>query len=259
MVSSAYKNALSSVSSCVAASSRRTTTQVSTLTTTTTFRSFSTDSDDDDAKKKHRRTKTTTTQGRRTKEEDATPKLDETNPLAGMMFPWERAVLSSPRRYNASQPMPWWHKLYWAAFAVCVALIASNKMRERHEHANETERRERELKRNRRAMARALEGRSFVGTREYDPRTERITTTLTTRTTGGGGEEEEEEEEEVDPFEGLEPREIAALVAKEAPDGDVYAGWSPEEIQEYEEKRKKEREKEKKGVFVMPPNVAAKR
>ena len=109
-------------------------------------------------------------------------------------------------------------------------------------------------------MARALEGRSFVGTREYDPRTERITTTLTrTTTTGGGGEEEEEEEEEVDPFEGLEPREIAALVAKEAPDGDVYAGWSPEEIQEYEEKRKKEREKEKKGVFVMPPNVAAKR
>ena len=75
----------------------------------------------------------------------------------------------------------------------------------------------------------------------------------------GGGEEEEEEEEEEDPFEGLEPREIAALVAKEAPDGDVYAGWSPEEIQEYEEKRKKEREKEKKGVFVMPPNVAAKR
>ena len=185
-----------------------------------------------------------------------------------MMFPWERAVLSSPRRFDGeSQPMPWWHKLYWAAFAVCVGLIASNKMRERHEHANETERRERELKRNRRAMARALEGRSFVGTREYDPRTERITTTLTrTTTTGGGGkneegggEEEEEEEEEEDPFEGLEPREIAALVAKEAPDGDVYAGWSPEEIQEYEEKRKKEREKEKKGVFVMPPNVAAKR
>lgn len=266
LVSSAYKNAVSSVSSCVAASSSRrtTTTQVSTLTTTTTFRSFSTDSDDDDAKKKHRRTKTTTTQGRRTKEEDATPKLDETNPLAGMMFPWERAVLSSPRRYNASQPMPWWHKLYWAAFAVCVALIASNKMRERHEHANETERRERELKRNRRAMARALEGRSFVGTREYDPRTERMTTTTTSTATGrkkeeGGGEEEEEEEEEEDPFEGLEPREIAALVAKEAPDGDVYAGWSPEEIQEYEEKRKKEREKEKKGVFVMPPNVAAKR
>ena len=261
LVSSAYKNAVSSVSSCVV-SSRRTTTQVST-TLTATFRSFSTDSDDsDDAKKKHRRT--TTRGGGRTKEEDAPPKtLDETNPLAGMMFPWERAVLSSPRR-DSSQPMPWWHKLYWAAFAVCVALIASNKMRERHEHANETERRERELKRNRRAMARALEGRSFVGTREYDPRTERMTTTTTSTATGrkkeeGGGEEEEEEEEEEDPFEGLEPREIAALVAKEAPDGDVYAGWSPEEIQEYEEKRKKEREKEKKGVFVMPPNVAAKR
>ena len=266
LVSSAYKNASSSVSSFVV--SRKRTTTVSTLITTTFRQSFSTDDvNDDDAKKKHR-TKTTTTQkGRRTKEEDATPlKLDdETNPLAGMMFPWERAVLSSPRRFDGeSQPMPWWHKLYWAAFAVCVGLIASNKMRERHEHANETERRERELKRNRRAMARALEGRSFVGTREYDPRTERMTTTTTSTAIGrkkeeGGGEEEEEEEEEEDPFEGLEPHEIAALVAKEAPDGDVYAGWSPEEIQEYEEKRKKEREKEKKGVFVMPPNVAAKR
>ena len=79
------------------------------------------------------------------------------------------------------------------------------QMRERHEHANETERRERELKRNRRAMARALEGRSFVGTREYDPRTERMTTTTTSTAIGrkkeeGGGEEEEEEEEEEDPF-----------------------------------------------------------
>jgi len=35
-------------------------------------------------------------------------------------------------------------------------------------------------------------------------------------------------------------------------------GWSPEEIQEYEEKSKKEREMEKKGVFVMPPTAAKK-
>ena len=69
----------------------------------------------------------------------------------------------------------------------------------------------------------------------------------------------EDEEEESDPVEGLEPHEIAALVAKEAPDGDVYAGWSPEEIQEYEEKSRREREKEKKGVFEMPPNVVSKK
>jgi hypothetical protein len=165
------------------------------------------------------------------------------NPLAGMMFPWERAVLSSERNEG---PTPWWHKLYWFVFAFCVLLIASNRIREQFEQTNETERRELELKRNRRAMARALEGRSFVGTREYDPRTDSL----------GPGEDEEEES---DPFEGLEPHEIAALVAKEAPDGDVYAGWSPEEIQEYEEKSRREREKEKKGVFEMPPNVVSKK
>jgi hypothetical protein len=177
------------------------------------------------------------------KKEEKESSQTTANPLAGVMFPWERAVLSSERNEG---PTPWWHKLYWFVFAFCVLLIASNRIREQFEQTNETERRELELKRNRRAMARALEGRSFVGTREYDPRTDSL----------GPGEEEEEES---DPFEGLEPHEIAALVAKEAPDGDVYAGWSPEEIQEYEEKSRREREKEKKGVFEMPPNVVSKK
>jgi hypothetical protein len=189
--------------------------------------------------------KTTTTLEEDKKEEKESSQTTTTaNPLAGMMFPWERAVLSSERNEG---PTPWWHKLYWFVFAFCVLLIASNRIREQFEQTNETERRELELKRNRRAMARALEGRSFVGTREYDPRTDSL------------GPPGEDEEEESDPFEGLEPHEIAALVAKEAPDGDVYAGWSPEEIQEYEEKSRREREKEKKGVFEMPPNVVSKK
>ena len=131
--------------------------------------------------------KTTTTL-----EEDKKEEKESTtaNPLAGMMFPWERAVLSSERNEG---PTPWWHKLYWFVFAFCVLLIASNRIREQFEQTNETERRELELKRNRRAMARALEGRSFVGTREYDPRTDSL------------GPPGEDEEEESDPFEGLEP------------------------------------------------------
>lgn len=199
-----------------------------------TGRAFSSTAKDDEKKTKEVNNKG----GEKTGDESAN------NPLAGMMFPWERAVLSSPRQEG---PTPWWHKLYWFVFAFCVLLIASNRMREQFEQNDETERREMKLKRNRRAMARALEGRSFVGNREYDPRTDSLRGSL-----------EDEEEEESDPFEGLEPHEIAALVAKEAPDGDVYAGWSPEEIQEYEEKSKKEREKEKKGVFVMPPTAAKK-
>ena len=200
----------------------------------TTGRAFSTAAKDDEKK-----TKDVNKGGEKTGDESTS------NPLAGMMFPWERAVLSSPRQEG---PTPWWHKLYWFVFAFCVLLIASNRMREQFEQKDETEKREMKLKRNRRAMARALEGRSFVGNREYDPRTDSLR----------GGSLEDEEEEESDPFEGLEPHEIAALVAKEAPDGDVYAGWSPEEIQEYEEKSKKEREMEKKGVFVMPPTAAKK-
>jgi len=200
----------------------------------TTGRAFSIAAKDDEKK-----TKEVNKGGEKTGDESTS------NPLAGMMFPWERAVLSSPRQEG---PTPWWHKLYWFVFAFCVLLIASNRVREQFEQKDETEKREMKLKRNRRAMARALEGRSFVGNREYDPRTDSLR----------GGSLEDEEEEESDPFEGLEPHEIAALVAKEAPDGDVYAGWSPEEIQEYEEKSKKEREKEKKGVFVMPPTAAKK-
>ena len=200
----------------------------------TTGRAFSSAAKDDEKK-----TKDVNKGGEKTGDESTS------NPLAGMMFPWERAVLSSPRQEG---PTPWWHKLYWFVFAFCVLLIASNRVREQFEQKDETEKREMKLKRNRRAMARALEGRSFVGNREYDPRTDSLR----------GGSLEDEEEEESDPFEGLEPHEIAALVAKEAPDGDVYAGWSPEEIQEYEEKSKKEREMEKKGVFVMPPTAAKK-
>ena len=183
---------------------------------------------------------------------------DERNPLSGMMFPWERAVLSSARQEG---PTPWWHKVYWFVFAACVLLIVWNRQREYFDTKGESEKRERELKANRRAMARAIEGRSFVSEREYDPRTDSLSgkkkgssnssSTMNNNNNNNSSvddDDDDDDDDELDPFEGLEPHEIQALVQKEAPDGDVYSGWSPEEIQEYEEKRFKEKEREKKLI-----------
>jgi hypothetical protein len=85
----------------------------------TTGRAFSSAAKDDEKK-----TKEVNKGGEKTGDESTS------NPLAGMMFPWERAVLSSPRQEG---PTPWWHKLYWFVFAFCVLLIASNRVREQFE------------------------------------------------------------------------------------------------------------------------------
>jgi hypothetical protein len=47
--------------------------------------------------------------------------------------------------------------------------------------------------------------------------------------------------DEDDPFEGLTPAEIEALVAKEAPGGDAFDGMTPEEIEEYVQRERDER------------------
>ena len=97
--------------------------------------------------------------------------------------------------------MPWWHKLYWAAFAVCVALIASNKMRERLEDANETEHAKRELKRNRerwRGSRTVVRGNARVRSEDGENDDDNYFDGDRTKKEEGGGEEEEEEEEEED-------------------------------------------------------------
>ena len=43
-----------------------------------------------------------------------------------------------------------------------------------------------------------------------------------------------------DPFEGMEPHEIEALLRQNAPDGDPYAGMAPDEINAYLAKQQEE-------------------
>jgi hypothetical protein len=50
------------------------------------------------------------------------------------------------------------------------------------------------------------------------------------------------DEDEDDPFEGLSPAEIEALIRKEAPEGDAFSGLSPEEINEVLEQERRVRE-----------------
>ena len=58
-------------------------------------------------------------------------------------------------------------------------------------------------------------------------------------------------DEDGDPFEGLTPAEIAALVEREAPGGDAFDGMSPEEIEDYV--RREEAERLAADAIVSPP------
>jgi len=127
------------------------------------------------------------------------------NPLANSMFPWERAVLSSERWVGELKP---WQKAYWLAFGLGVAFVVAAKTKRHYEDIEGEEERTKAREGNKRALARALEGRSFIEE-------------------GGEGE---------DPFDGLTPKEIEALVKAQAGErGDVYEGMSPEEINAHEE------------------------
>ena len=133
------------------------------------------------------------------------------NPLRGVMFPWERAVLHSERWAGELKP---WQKAYWAAFALGCAFVVGSRAKRYYDDQESEEERQRSMEANKRALRGALEGRSFIG---------------------ASGEDEEDEDE--DPFDGMSPEEIEALVKREAgPSGDVYDGMTPEEINEYEEK-----------------------
>jgi hypothetical protein len=132
------------------------------------------------------------------------------NPLSSIMFPWERAVLNSERWVGELKP---WQKAYWAAFGLGCAFVVGARVKRYYEDQETDEERQKAMESNKRALQAALEGRSFIASGETD-----------------------EDGEDDDPFEGLSPEEIEALVKKQAPTGDVYEGMTPEEINEYEEK-----------------------
>jgi hypothetical protein len=155
-----------------------------------------------------------------TKPSTPEPERDAANPLAGIMFPWERAVLSGDRD---KEPMSDMQKLYWAVFAVAVALLVVNRVRVYLANRKTKDELAEELKANRAAMHRALEGSSFAG--------------------------------EEDPFEGMEPHEIEAFLKQQAPDGDPYAGMTPEEINAYLHEAQERAVRENVSVPKNVPNV----
>ena len=150
------------------------------------------------------------------------PERDAANPLAGMMFPWERAVLSGDR---TAEPMSDTQKLYWAVFAFAVVVLVVNRVRAYLANRKTKDELAEELKANRAAMHRALEGQSFAN--------------------------------EEDPFEGMEPGEIEAFLKQQAPDGDPYAGMTPEEINAYLRAQQERAVRENLSVPRKVPNVSS--
>ena len=94
-----------------------------------------------------------------------------------------------------------------AAFGAAVLFLAGNRARVYYQSVKSKEELEADLRENRRAMQ-ALEGKSFAD-----------------------GD---------DPFEGMEPHEIEALLRQNAPDGDLCAGMAPDEINAYLAKQQEE-------------------
>lgn len=144
------------------------------------------------------------------------------NILAGMMFPWERAVLSSPRKEKLGTA----GKIYWGLFAASVFLLVGNRAREHYNEINKPppdpviEKRRKE--RMKASVQGAMEGGSFI---KYN-----------------SGDED-------DPFEGLTPAEIEALVQKEAgPSNDPFEGMTPDEINRYMENQLKDNPLQRRGL-----------
>lgn len=129
------------------------------------------------------------------------------NPLSSVMFPWERAVLDAKRWTGEMKP---WQRAYWAAFALGLAFVVGSRVKRYAEEKEQEEKRLSDVEGNKRAVREALEGRSFIATADG------------------------REGSSADPFDGLSPEEIEALVRRQAPTGDVYDGMSPEEIEAYE-------------------------
>jgi len=133
------------------------------------------------------------------------------------LFPWERYAFG-----DRTQELTWWQKLYWVCFAVVLTSWAGekayNKATTGKWHGNDVVPAAKAKARPKPTLIKsrindALSGASFVA-----------------------------EDEEEDPFDGLTPEQIEALVAKEAPHGDAFEGLSPDEINEYLARERRERE-----------------
>ncbi|KAK2076941.1 hypothetical protein QBZ16_005169 [Prototheca wickerhamii] len=121
--------------------------------------------------------------------------------LTAWMFPWERRQMEGGKLNT-------WEKLYWAAFAGGMCLLAYNHLpdlwRKKEEPKVDEDKEARKKERARLILA----GRSLLETDE-------------------------------DPFDGLTPQEIANYVQEVtggANASDPFEGMSPEEINEYIEK-----------------------
>uniref|UniRef100_A0A7S0N3F9 Uncharacterized protein n=1 Tax=Pyramimonas obovata TaxID=1411642 RepID=A0A7S0N3F9_9CHLO len=132
------------------------------------------------------------------------PESAPANPLGTLMFPWERTVLDGERATKTTM----WGKAYWAVFSAAFLLVVYNRASDYYKEKNFVEDPEVVAKKKQRLKASvqgALDGQSFVASSGDD-----------------------------DPFDGLTPEEITAMVEKEAgKSGDVFEGMSPEEINAY--------------------------
>ncbi|KAK3287224.1 hypothetical protein CYMTET_5256 [Cymbomonas tetramitiformis] len=153
-------------------------------------------------------------------EEAATTKATD-SPLTPFLLPWERGIFSGERHEG---PMTNMTKLYWVAFTGGIAVIVGVRIydyqrdeKKRKEFEEDTELQAEIARKKQEAASWAMSGQSFIANR---------------------GKE--------DPFDGLTPEEIMALVEKEK---DPYDGLSPEEIVAATEVERKKEALEGKRVF----------
>mmetsp|Transcript_8851 Transcript_8851/g.15210 ORF Transcript_8851/g.15210 Transcript_8851/m.15210 type:complete len:210 (-) Transcript_8851:1531-2160(-) len=150
---------------------------------------------------------------------EAAPQAAPANPMGAMMFPWERAVLDGERK----KEIGWAGKAYWVLFGGTFLLVVGNRANEYYKEKHFVEdpvlaaRKKERLKA---SVMDAIDGTSFNASTGED-----------------------------DPFDGLTPEEIAAIVEKEAGEsGDPFEGMSPEEINTYLQKQNQKEALSRRGL-----------
>ena len=143
--------------------------------------------------------------------EEAKLKMDN-----GMfLLPWERSAFG-----DRTAPLKWWQKAYWVGFAVVVTYWAGERCYDK-------------------ATTGKWHGDAVLrpSAAKAKPRPTLLKSRVNQALSGASFVENED-----DPFEGLSPQEIEALVAKEAPAGDAFDGLSPDEIRDYVQRETWERQ-----------------
>lgn len=143
----------------------------------------------------------------------------------GGLFPWERYAFG-----DRTQELTWWQKAYWVCFAVVLTSWAGEKVYNK-------------------ATTGKWHGNDVLAAMQVKPRPK--PTLIKSRINNAlQGASFVADDEDVDPFDGLTPQEIEALVAKEAPHGDAFEGLSPEEINDYLRREQMERDGQVAGHGV---------